>query len=206
MRKIVVGAFVSLDGVMQAPGGPEEDTTGGFTLGGWTVPYFDEAVGESVGGLFAEPFELLLGRRTYDIFAAHWPRVSEGEDAELAQMFNATTKYVATHAPDTLGWQNTEWLGEDPVGRLRALKLSEGPVLLVQGSSALIQTLLAHDLVDAVQLLIFPLVLGTGKRLFGGGTVPAAFRLTGSGASPSGVLTARYERAGAVETGSFALD
>lgn len=213
MRKIVAGAFVSLDGVMQAPGGPEEDTDGGFAHGGWTVPYFDEAVGAAMDETLSVPYDLLLGRRTYDIFAAHWPHVehdpaADGFDqgsSDLGRAFDAVTKYVATHSPETLSWANSEALGEDVVARLRALKQTDGPVLLVQGSSELIQTLLAADLVDEVRLLVFPVVLGRGKRLFGAGTIPAAFRLASSTASPSGVVVAVYERAGEIETGSFAL-
>ncbi|MCV0439589.1 MAG: dihydrofolate reductase family protein [Hydrogenophaga sp.] len=214
MRRIVVSAFVSLDGVMQAPGGPEEDTSGGFRHGGWTVKLFDEALGASVGEIFATPFDLLLGRKTYDIFAAHWPRlasetppagIDEGE-VSLARIFDGATKHVATHRPETLTWRNSEALGRDVVARLRQLKERKGPVLLVQGSSDLIQTLLADDLIDEFRLFIFPLVLGKGKRLFGEGTVPGAFRLVESTTSPTGVLVATYQRAGAVQTGSFALD
>jgi dihydrofolate reductase len=165
--------------------GPEEDTSCDFELGGWTVKYFDEVVGATLGDTFSAPFDLLLGRRTYDIFAAHWPRVAsdpvaagvdEGEGA-LARTFNAVTKYVATHFPNTLKWQKSEALGADIVARLRELKQTDGPILLVQGSSDLIQTLLANDLVDEFRLLIFPVVLGKGKRLFGRGTAPAAFKV-----------------------------
>lgn len=214
MRKIVVSAFVSLDGVMQAPGGPEEDTSGGFKHGGWTVKFFDEALGASVGEIFATPFDLLLGRKTYDIFAAHWPRlaaetppagIDEGELA-IARAFDGATKYVATHRPESLSWRNSEALGRDVVTRLRQLKNRKGPILLVQGSSDLIQTLLADDLIDEIRLFIFPLALGKGKRLFGEGTVPGAFKLVGSTTSPTGVLVATYQRAGAIQTGSFALD
>lgn len=215
MRRIVVGAFISLDGVMQAPGGPEEDISGGFELGGWTVPHFDEGVGAVLEETLSAPFDLLLGRKTYDIFAAHWPRVAEDpaaagvddEEAALARTFNAVTKYVATHRGDTLSWQNSEALGDDIAGRLKDLKQSDGPILLVQGSSELIQTLLVNDLVDELRLLIFPIVLGEGKRMFGNGTVPAAFRMTRPAAtSPSGVVAVSYERTGAIETGSFALE
>lgn len=214
MRRIVTAAFVSLDGVMQAPGGPQEDPSGGFRHGGWTFPYFDEAVGAAIGEGFAQGFDLLLGRRTYDIFAAHWPHVAtdpaaptydEGS-AGIAATFNAVTKYVATHAPDTLSWENSEWLGEDVVERLKEVKKCDGPMLLTQGSSELIQELLAADLIDEFRLLVYPLVLGRGKRLFGEGTLPAAFRLTRSHSTPNGVLIASYERAGAVNTGSFALE
>lgn len=213
MRKIVTAAFVSLDGVMQAPGGPEEDPTGGFKYGGWTAALWDDALGAAMGETFSVPFDLLLGRKTYDIFAAHWPYVQMDPTAssfnelnmQIARRFNSITKYVATHRPETLGWQNSRSLGEDVVATLRELKKEDGPNLLTQGSSGLIQTLLAHDLIDELRLLIFPLALGHGKRLFGEGTQPVAFRLTKSSVSPNGVLIAAYERAGNVTTGSFAL-
>lgn len=213
MRKIVVGAFVSLDGVMQAPGGPEEDPTGGFAHGGWTVPYWDDTAGAAMGKTFSEPLDLLLGRKTYDIFAAHWPHVQQdpaasGFDAlngDIARKFNAMTKYVATHRPETLAWQNSEALGSDVVARLRALKKEDGPMLLTQGSSELVHTLLEHDLVDELRLLVYPVLLGRGKRLFTERADPAAFKLASSIVSPSGVIVAIYERAGEVKTGSFAL-
>lgn len=214
MRKVIATAFVSLDGVMQAPGGPEEDSAGGFKHGGWTFPYWDDVVGAAMGEVFASPFALLLGRKTYDIFAAHWPRVDldpsssrfdEGS-AHIARTFNEATKYVATHSPGTLSWANSESLGSDVPGRVRALKRQAGPILLVQGSSELLQTLLAHDLIDEIRLLIYPVVLGKGKRFFGDGAMPAAFKLAGSSTSSSGVLITTYERAGEVRTGSFALE
>ena len=214
MRQIIISAFVSLDGVMQAPGGPEEDPTGGFAHGGWTAPFWDDVIAGAMGETFSKPFDALLGRRTYDIFASHWPFVptdpaAPGYDegnAEMARLFNAMTKHVATHRPESLTWENTESLGPDAAGRLRELKAGDGPDLIVQGSSEVIQLLLAHDLADSLRLLIYPVVLGRGKRLFGNGTIPAAFRLAKSTASPSGVLIATYERAGEVQTGSFALE
>ncbi|MFD2261543.1 dihydrofolate reductase family protein [Lacibacterium aquatile] len=214
MRKIVAAVFVSLDGVMQAPGGKGEDPSGGFDLEGWTVPLFDEAAGAAIGATIAEPFDLLLGRRTYDIFAGHWPRIGTGPSAEnysemdapIADKFNRTTKYVATHTPSTLGWQNSKALGNDVVGALRELKKQDGPMLLIQGSSDLIQTLLAADLIDEFRLMIFPVLLGKGKRLFGTGAMPGTFRLISSTTSPNGILIAYYERAGAVEVGSFGLE
>jgi dihydrofolate reductase len=202
MRKIRTATFVSLDGVMQAPGGPEEDPTGGFRFGGWTFHYWDEIMGNVMDQAFARPFDLLLGRTTYDIFAAHWPYMSD--DDPIAKSFNAVTKYVATHAPDTLNWQNSQWLGPDVVATLREMKKQDGPDLLIQGSSELIQTLLAADLIDEIALLIFPLVLGPGKRLFGNGAMPAAFKLTSSQPSTTGVIMATYERSGDIRTGSFA--
>ncbi|TGQ36449.1 dihydrofolate reductase family protein [Mesorhizobium sp. M00.F.Ca.ET.216.01.1.1] len=202
MSKIIAATFVSLDGVMQAPGGPEEDPVGGFEFGGWTFHYWDDVMGAFMGETFSKPFALLLGRKTYDIFAAHWPYQ---KSSPIADSFNAATKYVATHRPDTLSWQNSQPLGSDVVAALRKLKQQDGPDLLIQGSSELIQTLLANDLIDEISLLIFPLVLGKGKRLFGNGTLPAAaFKLTRSQASSTGVLMATYERSGDIRTGSFA--
>lgn len=213
MRKIVVGAFVSLDGVMQAPGGPEEDPTGGFKHGGWVAPYWDDVIGAAMAETFSVSFDLLLGRKTYDIFAAHWPHIEvdpaasnfDALNSDIARTFNSVTKYVATRGSSTLSWENSQSLGPDIVAALRKLKSQDGPILLVQGSSTLIQTLLAHDLIDELRLVIFPLALGKGKRLFGEGTMPAAFKLAKSTSSPSGVLIASFERAGDVATGSFAL-
>ena len=214
MRQIIVGAFISLDGVMQAPGGPEEDTTGGFQFGGWTVPYWDDSIAAAMGDSFSQPFDLLLGRKTYDIFAAHWPRIETDPDAEgyealnaeIANTFNRATKYVATHHGETLTWENSQWLSQDVAARLWEIKAGQGPDLLVQGSSELIQLLLAEDLVDELRLLTYPLVLGSGKHLFGNGVSPAAFKLIKSVISPSGVIVARYQRAGSIATGSFSLE
>ncbi|AID31921.1 dihydrofolate reductase [Mesorhizobium sp. USDA 4775] len=199
MRKIIAATFVSLDGVMQAPGGPEEDPVGGFKFGGWTFHYFDEVGGAAMDELFSKPFALLLGRRTYDIFNAYWPYQKD----PIADAFNPATKYVATHRPDTLTWQNTQWLGEDIVAALRRLSKQDGPDLLIQGSADLIQTLLANGLIDEIRLMIFPLLLGKGKRLFGDGAMPAAFKLVKSQTSSTGVIIATYERSGEIEVGSF---
>jgi dihydrofolate reductase len=211
MRKIIVTAFISLDGVIQAPGGPEEDPTGGFEYGGWTTTYGDDVLGAAIGEGMSRPFDLLLGRNTYDIFAAHWPDIatdpsSDGYnpgEAEIARTFNRVTKYVATHEPDTLSWENSRSLGKDVVAAARALKKEDGPALLIWGSSKLIQQLLAADLVDEFQLMIYPLVFGNGKRLFGDGTIPAAFRLETSQATTTGVIMATYRRNGEIRTGSF---
>ncbi len=205
MRQIIGAAFLSLDGVMQGPGGPQEDTDGGFASGGWTVPYWenDDVLEGAMAEVFSQPYDLLLGRRTYDIFAAHWPRLA-GDP--MADALNNATKHVATHRPDSLAWQNTEWLGEDAVARLGKLKQGDGPRLLIQGSSNLTQTLLSAGLIDEFRLLVFPVVLGTGKRLFGGGAVPQALKLTASAVSRNGVLLATYVPDGAIRTGSFALD
>ena len=199
MRKIIAATFVSLDGVMQAPGGPDEDPVGGFKFGGWTFHYFDEVGGAAMDELFSKPFALLLGRRTYDIFNAYWPYQKD----PIADAFNPATKYVATHRPDTLTWQNTQWLGEDIVAALRRLSKQDGPDLLIQGSADLIQTLLANGLIDEIRLMIFPLLLGKGKRLFGDGAMPAAFKLVKSQTSSTGVIIATYERSGEIEVGSF---
>jgi dihydrofolate reductase len=204
MRQVVAATFLSLDGVMQAPGGPEEDRRGGFSHGGWLVPYWDEAAGKVIDKAFAEDFDLLLGRKTYDIFAAHWPYA--GEDDPIAVKFNAATKYVATSQPQTLSWQNSVALHGDVAAEVAALKRQNGPKLLLQGSSVLIQALLAKDLIDEVTLLTFPIVLGKGKRLFGAGAIPAAFKLVESGVSSTGVIMASYRREGEVTTGSFAQE
>jgi len=204
MRRIIVATFTSLDGVMQAPGGPQEDPTGGFALGGWTVPYFDEALGASMTELFGRPFDLLLGRKTYEIFAAHWPHVTDPDDP-IAAPFNKATKYVASRSRPTLDWHNSRLLGPDTVAALKALKGEDGPDLIVQGSSTLLQTLWQADLVDEFSVLIFPLVLGKGKRLFEQGAPPAGLKLVKSQAYPTGVIVARYRPDGAVRTGSFQL-
>lgn len=211
MRRIIAGTFLSLDGIMQGPGGPDEDPRGGFRFGGWTAPYWDDAIGAALGESFSAPYDLLLGRRTYDIFAAHWPYIETDPSgsnfdalvAQIAETFNRITKYVATHSPDTLTWQNSQALGSDVVAGLRALKKGDGPNLIIQGSSELIQQLLTADLIDEFRLLIYPLVLGKGRRLFAEGTVPAAFKVTRSATSPSGVLMATYQRDGEIKAGSF---
>ncbi|WP_340644247.1 dihydrofolate reductase family protein [Phenylobacterium sp.] len=201
MRKIVAAAFVSLDGVMQAPGGPTEDPTGGFAQGGWTVTYWDDAMDAFMGGMFEAPFDLLLGRKTYEIFAAHWPFAEAGDPVREA--FGACTKYVATRSDQAFGWENTTPMRGDVAGEVARLKQGEGPVLLTQGSSVLLQTLLAHDLIDEFRLLTFPVVLGRGKKLFGEGAHPGALKLTSTKASTTGVIMSVYERAGAIEIGSF---
>ncbi len=200
MRKVIVLTFVSLDGVMQAPGGPEEDAAGGFRLGGWTVPYFDEAVGKEMDDQMAKPFDLLLGRKTYDIFASFWPHQTDPPAASL----NAARKYVASRKPRKLDWKNSTLLSGDVVEEIRKLKQEDGPELQVHGSGDFIQTLLKNDLVDELWLKIFPVTLGAGKRLFGAGTSPAAFRVVKSTTSPSGVIVASYQRSGDVKTGTFA--
>jgi dihydrofolate reductase len=203
MRKVVTAAFVSLDGVMQAPGGPEEDPTGGFTLGGWLVPHWDDVTGQAISETFGAPFDLLLGRKTYEIFAAHWPHVAA--DDPIGKVFNAVTKYVATSSTAPLAWRNSVALRGDAAKAVAELKRHNGPPLLLQGSTDLIQTLLAHDLIDEFRLLTFPIVLGPGKRLFGRGAIPAGLKLVDSKVSTTGVVISRYVRSGEVTTGSFAL-
>jgi dihydrofolate reductase len=196
--------MTSLDGIMQAPGGPDEDPSGGFTYGGWVWPFDDDSV-EVMGGAFRHPFELLLGRRTYDIFAGYWPHVPAGAPHQhIADLFNGTTKHVATHHPETLAWQNSHALGGDIAAAVRELKRVDGPDLLTQGSSDLVHQLLATDLVDELRLLVYPVLLGRGKRLFDDGTDASAFQLEASKTSSTGVLVSRYVRDGEVRTGSFA--
>lgn len=202
MRKVVAATFLSLDGVMQAPGGPEEDTAGGFSHGGWTFHYWDEVMGAAMGKAFETPFDLLLGRRTYEIFAAHWPYA--GEEDPIAKVFNRITKYVATSSDAPLTWQNSVAL-HDPTAEVAKLKQQDGPNLLIQGSTVLIQTLLKHDLIDEIDVMVFPLILGKGKRMFGEGAIPAALKLVDSKASSTGVVMSRYRREGEIKTGSFAL-
>lgn len=203
MRKLIVAAFMSIDGVMQAPGGPEEDRSDGFHFGGWIVPYADPVSGEAVMDLFAQPFELLLGRRTYDIFAGYWPQIKAEAQNAIADLFNAVPKHVATHRPDSLTWNNSQALDADIIGAVRALKLQNGSLLLTQGSGDLVRQLLAAGLVDELRLMIHPVLLGRGKRLFGDDAQASAFTLEHSITTPGGVLVTRYVRSGEVQTGSF---
>jgi dihydrofolate reductase len=201
VRRVVVAAFVSLDGVMQAPGGPEEDPTGVFGHGGWVFPYWDEIVDEAMGESFGRPFDLLLGRKTWEIFAAHWPYTTDAP----AGRFNAVTKYVATSSTEPLGWANSIRLEGNVVEAVARLRQGEGPDLLTQGSSVLVQSLLAAGLVDELNLLIFPVLLGRGKKLFGDAAKPGELELVSSRTSTTGVIVARYRPAGPVRTGSFQL-
>jgi dihydrofolate reductase len=203
MRKVIGAMFLTMDGVMQAPGGPEEDRSGGFEHGGWTAPISDESVGAAVGATMDEPFDLLLGRRTYEIFAAHWPFI---ENDAIADRFNAVTKYVASNSGGELTWANSVPIDGDVTARVAELKREAGPNLLVWGSSVLFQALLANDLVDEMTLLVYPIVLGKGKRLFGRQAIPRAFGLVSSQASPNGVVISTYRLAGEVQTGSFGTD
>lgn len=201
MRKIVVLSFISLDGVMQAPGGPEEDTSGDFKFVGWSFPYSDDVSGELMGQQMSMPFDLLLGRKTYDIFAGYWP--TEGP-AEVREPFNQAIKYVVSASSPQLSWQNSQLIDGDVVAKLKALKQEDGPMLQVHGSGNLIQTLLKADLVDELWLKTYPVILGKGKRLFTDQILPAEFTLTESKVTPKGVIFANYKRAGNVKTGSFA--
>ena len=205
MRRVIVGAFISMDGVMQSPGGPHEDPTHGFRYGGWVAPLADESFGEEIGKLFAQPFDLLLGRKTYEIFAAHWPHAEGGPDDSVAKTFNSITKYVATRRGVDLSWKGSVAL-RDAVTDVARLRQEDGPALVTQGSADLIQTLLASDLVDEINIFMFPVVLGRGKKLFGDTAKAAAFRLSASRVSPNGIVIARYVRDGAVKTGNFAID
>ncbi len=197
-RKIVALTFLSLDGVMQAPGGKGEDGWGGFELEGWSVPHFDEVIGAEMSRQMVQPYDLLLGRITYDIFAEYWPRHPE-EGLGL----NKARKYVVSNGHVSEDWKETIQIKGDVVAQLRELKQQEGPTIQVHGSGNLLQTLLANDLVDELWLKIFPVTIGKGKRLFGAGTRPAAFKLTYSKVSPSGVIIASYVRSGDVELGTF---
>jgi dihydrofolate reductase len=198
MREIIVLSFISLDGVMQAPGGPTEDTSGNFTLGGWTVPYFDEFGGQVMAEQMGRPFDLLLGRKTFEIFASYWPHHPE-EGAGI----NNATKYVVSNTLTTHEWKKSVFLKGNVADEIKKLKGQDGPDLQVHGSGNLIQTLLQQDLVDEFWLKIFPVTLGMGKRLFDSGTIPAAFTLVESQTSPTGVIIANFKRAGEVKTGSF---
>jgi dihydrofolate reductase len=200
MRKIVGAVFVSLDGVIQAPGGPEEDPTGGFGLGGWLFDYFDEEVGERIGALFAEPFDLLLGRRTYDIFAAYWP-YAQGENEPLGRAFDRAGKYVVTRGDQPLDWQNSHRLPD--LAALAEVKKGEGRPLIIQGSGTLYPQLLAAGLIDRLVLMTFPLILGSGKRLFGEGTPARSMRMVEHRVRSRGNIVATYEPGGQVSPGSF---
>ncbi len=203
MRKLVVTTFITLDGVMQAPGGPEEDQSGGFTFGGWSFNYWDDMMGQVMGEYMAKPFELLLGRKTYEIFAAHWPYI---KDDPVADKLNSARKYVVSRTLDEVNWNNSKLVTGDVAHAIRDLKEQEGPEIQVHGSGNLIQTLLKHDLIDEFRLWIFPVTIGKGKRLFGEGTQPAHLKLIDSKTSTTGVIIATFEPAGELKTGSFGLD
>lgn len=197
MRKIIVIEFITLDGVMQAPGGPEEDTSGGFKYGGWTAPLGDEFLGKVMKEQMQGPFEMLLGRKTYEIFASYWPT-----HESIWPGVNKSRKYVVSHTPMEPAWENTVVIKDNVVEEISKLKNQEGPNLHVWGSGDFAQTLFKNDLVDELWLKIYPLTLGSGKRLWASGTIPAAFKLTDCKVSPKGIIIANYQRAGKVETGS----
>ncbi len=198
MRKLIVLSFLSLDGVVQAPGGTEEDTSGGFTYGGWVLPYFDEEAGDAMGEQISPPFDLLLGRKTYDIFASYWPHHSEEWPG-----VNEATKYVASRSMPELNWVNSVLLQGDITEAVKKLKEGEGPDIQVHGSGNLAAALMRHNLVDEYWLKIFPVILGKGKRLFDEGAVPAAFSLYFHKVTPAGVIFANYRLKGDIATGSF---
>ncbi|HZM34438.1 MAG TPA: dihydrofolate reductase family protein [Burkholderiales bacterium] len=202
MRKLVVGAFLTLDGVVQAPGGPDEDREGGFRHGGWLVPYFDEKFVGIMTEWTKRAGGFLLGRKTYEIFAAAWPKSIDPAD-EIATALNTRQKFVASRTLRKVDWNNSRLLGSDVAGEVAKLKSEEGGEIQVHGSGSLVQTLLRHELVDTLRLWFFPVLLGTGKRLFGEGTIPAAFRLAETQVVPSGAVLHVYERAGGLKYGEL---
>ena len=205
MREIIVGAMVSLDGVMQAPGGPTEDPAGGFRFGGWVMPYFDQEFGEELDGLFGRKFDLLLGRKTYEIFAAYWPYYDEdAPDGAIAKRFNEITKYAVSRS----GVVDTSWKGSvllRDLADVKRLRDEDGPSLVTQGSTELVHALLAHDLVDAMTVFTVPIVLGGGKKLFADGSAPHAYTLTRSRVSSTGTMIGHYRRDGEIRTGGIEL-
>ena len=200
MRKLIVSTFLTLDGVMQAPGGPGEDDEGGFKYGGWSVNYWDDLMGQEMGEATSKPFAMVLGRKTYGIMAAHWPHASEEEGGPI---FNQATKYVASRGRPALEWSNSVLIEGDAADGLAALKQEDGPELQVHGSSNLIQSLLRHNLVDEYRLWVFPVVIGSGKRLFSDGAIPVGLRLVDSKVFTTGVVIGTYEPAGEIAIGSF---
>jgi dihydrofolate reductase len=206
MRKIIVGAQVSMDGVMQAPGARQEDPTNGFRFGGWVMPYFDEVFGEEIDRVFREKCDLLLGRKTYEIFAAYWPYYDESAPAgDIARLFSEITKYVVSRSGDV----DTSWRGSvllRDIADVKRLRKEDGPNLVTQGSTELVHALLANDLVDAISIFTIPVVLGGGKKLFADGSVPRSYKLTRSRVSSTGLVVAHYERAGEIRLGDTSSD
>jgi len=200
MRKVKILEHISLDGVIQAPGGPQEDTGGGFAYGGWAAPHDDPEGGDAIVAAHGDDFDLLLGRRTYDIFAGFWPKAPK---SPMADSLNRATKYAATHRPESLGWGPAEGLGADIVAGVRRVKAKDGPHLIVWGSSTLTPVLLEHELADEILLLVFPVLLGTGKRIFADGTPPREFKLDSSKAVASGVIISAYKPNGSLRTGTM---
>ncbi len=203
MRKIIISTFVTIDGIMQAPGGPEEDPTGNFKFGGWSFNYWDELMGQVMSESMEKPFDLLLGRKTYEIFAAHWPFM---KNDPVAEKFNNIKKYVVSKTLVKVEWENSYLLKNNVVKEIEKLKAENGPELQVHGSSNLLQTLIKHNLIDEYRLWIFPVTLGNGKRLFGDGTIPSGFKLIDNKASSTGVIISTYVPGGELKTGSFALE
>lgn len=201
MRKLTVAEFITLDGVIQSPGDPEEDPIHGFRFGGWIVPYHDDAIDQAVKDLYGQPFELLLGRRTYDIWATYWPKIEAGHP--IGDRFNRVPKHVATHRTDTLDWKNSHALEGDLVDAVTTLKAQSGANLLTHGSGDMVRQLLAAGLVDELLLMIYPIMVGHGKRFFGDNALPSALTLAESKTTANGVLITRYKRGGEVRTGSF---
>jgi len=201
MRKIIVLEHLSIDGVIQAPGGPEEDTSGGFKYGGWSAPYGSETMGEAMKKMLEGPLDLLLGRKTFDIWEPYWPAHSDYWPSVMT-----ATKYVVSNTRTGSEWQPSVFLGGDVAEKIAALKQEDGPDLHVWGSGDLVQTLLKNDLVDTLFLMIYPVTLGEGKRLFAGGSIPAAFEVTETTVAPNGVIFVTYERAGDVKTGEVGAD
>jgi dihydrofolate reductase len=203
MSQLLVTTFLTLDGIMQAPGGPGEDDSGGFAHGGWSVNYWDDLMAQVMDEATSRPFAMVLGRKTYDIMAAYWPHASEETGAKT---WNEATKYVASRGHPTLEWSNSVLIEGDAADGLAALKKKDGPELQVHGSANLIQTLMRRNLVDRYRLWVFPVVIGSGKRLFSDGTIPSGLKLVDSTVSTTGVVIGTYEPAGEIVTGSFALD
>jgi dihydrofolate reductase len=200
MRKLIVLEHISLDGVIQAPGGPDEDRSDGFAYGGWSAPYDDDIIGAALQKQMSQPFDLLFGRKTFDIWAAFWPKHGDVWPGVIT-----ATKYVASNTTTSSEWQPSVFLDGDVAEKVAGLKQEQGPDLHVWGSGNLLQTLIKHDLVDLFWLMIYPITLGSGKRLFADGTIPAAFKVTESIVSPNGVIVASYERAGAIKTATASL-
>ncbi len=197
---------MTLDGVMQAPGGPKEDPTGGFKYGGWSVNYWDDTMGKIMDEVMGKPFDLLLGRKTYEIFAAHWPFVKDGPEKEAADKINGARKYVVSKTLSKADWENSTIITGDVVKKINDLKKQNGVEIQVHGSVNLIQTLLKHELIDEFHIWTFPLTIGSGKRLFGEGTIPGALKLIDSKTSTTGVIISTYTKGGEIKTGSFALE
>lgn len=204
MAELTLTTFLTLDGVMQAPGGPSEDTTGDFSYGGWLVPHADEEMGKTIDDIFSKVEAFLLGRTTYDIFAAHWPRITDTDEL-VANKLNSLPKYIASRTKTTFDWHNSSLI-RDVVQDVDELKQRYSGEIQVHGSCGLAQTLIQHDLIDEYRLLIFPVTLGVGKRLFGSGTVPSTLKLVSSSSTSKGTIVSVYRRAGKLQTGSFALD